>query len=125
MKINISIMTWINRILIIPFSVLLLIGIVEKEYFSLAAVLAFFIGIYQVFSFLMTLFYLRFIDMKYCRLILGYFSMVIIYFISLYVVDYFYKNSINEGFIWITMCVIPVLLSIFWTYILETLKKEI
>ncbi|WP_028890104.1 hypothetical protein [Tenacibaculum ovolyticum] len=125
MKINISIMTWINRILIIPFLVLLLIGIVEKEYFSLAAVLAFFIGIYQVFSFLMTLFYLRFIDMKYCRLILGYFSMVIIYFISLYVVDYFYKNSINEGFIWITMCVIPVLLSIFWTYILETLKKEI
>ncbi|PKH49204.1 hypothetical protein CXF68_00215 [Tenacibaculum sp. Bg11-29] len=125
MKINISIMTWINRILMIPFLILLLIGIVEKDYFSLAAILAFGIGVYQVFSSLMTLFYLRFIDMKYCRQILGYFSTVIIYFILLYVLAHFYKNSTNEGFISIVMCVVPVLLSLFWTYILESLKQEV
>ena len=124
MKINISILTRINRFLMIPFLILLLTGIVEKDYFSLVAVLAFFIGIYQVFSFLMTLFYLKFIDMKYCKLILGYFSMVTIYFISLHVIYHFYKNSTNEELIWIPMCVVPVLLSFFWTYILEILKKE-
>lgn len=125
MKISISIMTWINRFLMIPFLILLLIGIVEKDYFSLAAILAFGIGIYQVFSSLMTLFYLRLIEMKHCRLIVGYFSMVVIYFISLYVLAHFYKNSTNEDFIPITICVLPVLLSFLWTYILESLKQEV
>ena len=123
MKINISIMTWINRVLMIPFLVLLILSILENDFLSLAAILAFVIGIFQVFSFLLTLFYSGSINKFERKLMLIYGIAVVLYFgACFFVSEYnFNKNDI----IYYILCAIPVVLSIHWTYILEMIKKEI
>ena len=80
MKINISIITWINRVLMIPFLVLLILSILENDFLSLAAILAFVIGVFQVFSFLLTLFYSGSINKFERKLMLIYGIAVVLYF---------------------------------------------
>ncbi|MCT4699934.1 hypothetical protein [Tenacibaculum haliotis] len=123
MKINISIMTWINRVLMIPFLVLLILSILENDFLSLAAILAFVIGVFQVFSFLLTLFYSGSINKFERKLMLIYGIAVVLYFgACFFVSEYnFNKNDI----IYYILCAIPVVLSIHWTSILEMIKKEI
>jgi hypothetical protein len=124
MKINISIMTWINRFLVVPLLISLLISSIEHDFLFMTAILAFFIGIFQVFSFLFTLFYVRYVNKKYRTLILIYFGIVALYFMAFFCAFNFYKVYLKESFLTIPLYSIPILLSLFWTYILESLKKE-
>ena len=59
MKINISIMTWVNRFFMIPFILCLLVGLITNKFWFYALYMAFIVGAFQVFSFMMTLFYLK------------------------------------------------------------------
>ncbi len=121
MKTSISIMTWINRVLMIPFLILLILSILENDLLSLAAILAFVIGVFQVFSFLFTLFYSGSINNFERKLILIYGIAVILYFgACLFVGEY---NGNKNHIIYYILCGIPVVLSIYWTYILEMIKK--
>ena len=49
---------------------------------------------------------------------------VITYFVGLYLLVELYNSSLKNTFISVVMHIIPVLLSIFWTYILESIKQE-
>ena len=123
MKINILIITWINRVLMIPFLILLILSILENDLLSLAAILAFVIGTFQVFSFLFTLFYSGSINNFERKLILIYGIAVVLYFGACFFVGEY--NGNKNHIIYYILCAIPVVLSIYWTYILEMIKKEI
>ncbi|WP_271405792.1 hypothetical protein [Tenacibaculum soleae] len=123
MKENILIITWINRVLMIPFLVLLLLSILKNDFLSLAAILGFVIGVFQVFSFLLTLFYSGSIKKFERKLILIYGVAVVLYFGACFFVGEY--NFSKNHIIYYILCAIPVVLSIHWTYILEMIKKEI
>ncbi|MDO6743006.1 hypothetical protein Q4553_00325 [Tenacibaculum soleae] len=123
MKINISIMTWINRVLMIPFLMLLILSILENDFLSLAAILAFVIGIFHLFSFLLTLFYSGAISKLERKLMLIYGASVVLFFSACFFVGEY--NIGKNHIIYYILCAIPVILSIHWTYILEMIKKEI
>ena len=123
MKINISIMTWINRVLMIPFLMLLILSILENDFLSLAAILAFVIGVFQVFSFLLTLFYSGSINRFERKLMFIYGIAVVLYFGACFFVGEY--NGNKNDIVYYILCAIPVILSIHWTYILEMIKKEI
>ena len=124
MKITISIMTWINRILMIPFLISLLISIVDSRYIFFTMYIAFAVGCFHVFSHLMSLFYIKRIEPIQRKFSLIYLSLVVFYFLTWYLLDRFKLNNSSSFFIFYLFS-IPVLLSIFWTYILESIKKKI
>ena len=124
MKITISIMTWINRILMIPFLITLLISIIDYEYLFYSLYIAFAVGCFQFFSYLMSLFYIKKINKVQRKFSLIYMFLVVFYFLTWYLLDRFKLNNSSSFFIFYLFS-IPVLLSLLWTYILETLKNEI
>ncbi len=123
MKINILIMTWINRILMIPFLISLLIAIVDPSFLFYSIYIAFAIGCFQVLSSLIAIFYFK--KIKNFKLILIYMISVILYFVSIFLFFEFERQIINKDIIFIIFWTIPIPLSLFWTYILEYLKIEI
>lgn len=125
MKTLISILKWINRILIIPFLVSLLISSVDSNYFFYSMYIAFALGCFQVFSSVMTCLYLKKIRIEVRKFILIYISMVVLYFVGFYVLSELYGLFIRELFFRIIVVSIPVILSLFWTYIIESINKEI
>lgn len=124
MKINILIITWINRILMLPFAISLIAGTISLDFFFYAALIAFFIGCFQVFSFLSTCFYFRRIENRLKRLLLVYISMVVLYFVSSYLLLEVYDLFDSKEVLKIIFWIIPVILSIFWTFILESIKQK-
>ena len=124
MRTSILIMRWINRILMIPFVVTLLAGLVDANFLFLSFYGAFFVGVFQLFSFLIILFYLRRVEKSKKKAISIYLFSVVTYFIGLYLLVELYNSSLKNTFISVVMHIIPVLLSIFWTYILESIKQE-
>jgi hypothetical protein len=69
----------------------------------------------------MTLFYLEGIDKKKKILVFLYFIITVLYFITIYLFLDGKLGLIMDYFAY-TM---PILLSLFWTYILESLKQEV
>ena len=125
MKIVTSIMTWINRILMIPFLIALLISILDNEFFIYSMYIAFVLGIYQLSSFLITLFIISKVGHRKVKEIITYISIVIFYFLICYLVADNYSGSNFKSIFLFLLIATPILLSIFWTYILESIKKEI
>lgn len=123
MKTHLSIMTWINRIIIIPFLLCLFLGIIEIAFFYYAAYIAFAIGVFHIFSSLLTLFYINKIEKKMKSLTLIYIASVALYFISLFIIIEYYINK--QSIVNIVLYSIPVILSLFWSYILESIKSEL
>jgi hypothetical protein len=124
MKITISIMTWINRILMIPFLISLLISIIDSRYIFYTMYIAFAVGCFQIFSCLISLFYIKRIEKVKRNFLIIYMFLVAFYFLTWYLLDRFKLNNSSTFFIFYLFS-IPVLLSIFWTYILELIKKKI
>ena len=122
MKINISIITWVNRILIIPFLISLLL-FVDSTYLFYPMYIAFVLGCFQFFSSLITLFYHR--KIKLFNLILIYVFLVVLYFFCVFLFFEFERHIPIKEIILIIFWIVPILLSLFWTYILESLNKEL
>lgn len=125
MKTTISIITWINRILMIPFLIGLLVLIFDNELFIYSLYIAFVLGIYQSSSFLITLFFIKKIGSRKVKEAVIYISIVILYFLIGYLIIDNFRNSNYKFFIQLFLIGAPIMLSIFWTYILESIKKEI
>lgn len=125
MKTTISIMTWINRIIMIPFLISLLIAIFENELFIYSMYIAFVLGIYQIVSFLATLFFIKKVGSRKVKEMVTYILIVLFYFlISFLIAEHYSGSNLKSLFLFLVVAV-PILLSIFWTYILESIKKEL
>jgi uncharacterized membrane protein YfcA len=125
MKTTISIMTWINRIIMIPFLISLLISIIDYDYLFYSLYIAFVVGCFQVFSALITLLYFLKLERVKRKLLIIYLISAVLYFVLGYLLVNYYVGETQTIFITIITFSVPVALSIFWTYILETLKRQI
>lgn len=118
-------MNWINRVLMLPFVISLLLGIIELDFFYYSALIAFAVGCFQVFSFLLTSFYFKVIENRTRKFLLIYMTIVVLYFVGSYLLLEVYNLFDSNESLKIVFWTIPVTLSIFWTYILESIKHEI
>lgn len=123
MKTNTSITVWINRILMIPFFITLFIGIFENDFLFYSALIAIFLGAFQLFSFLIILVFSKNIHQKLKKCLFIYSLLVLLYFIGVYLILNFF--DLNNQLVQLSYYSFPVILSLFWTYILESIKKEI
>ena len=124
MKTTISIMSWINRIIMIPFLITLLASIFENDIFMFSMYIAFVLGIYQIASFLVTLFFIKKVGSRKVKEIVTYIIMVLFYFLLSFLIAENYSGSNLKSLFLFLVVAVPILLSIFWTYILESIKKE-
>ncbi len=125
MKITIKILNWINRILMIPFILTLLISIIENEIFIYPMYIAFVLGIYQLASFLVTLFMIKKLEIRKTNKLITYIIIVILYFLIGYFIIDDYSKSGFKTILQISLIGIPIILSMFWTYILESINQEL
>ena len=125
MKINISIITWINRVLMLPFVISLLAGIVNLEFLYYGALIALAVGCFQLFSFLLTLFYFNRLESSTRKNVSIYISIVFLYFVGSYLLLEVYVLFDKKEFLKIIFWTLPVVLSLFWTYILESINNKI
>lgn len=125
MKTTILILTWINRILMITFLIALLISVFENEFLLYPMYIAFVLGVYQVASFLISLFVIKKISHRKFKEQITYISIVILYFLVGYFITDTLDSRNDRVLTQIFLFAIPIMLSIFWTYILETIKKEL
>ncbi len=123
MKNNISILTWLNRLIIVPFMISLLISILDSSYLFYSLYIAFALGCFQFFSSLITLFYHK--KLKNFKLILIYLLSVGLYFFCVFLFFEFERHITFKDAVIIFFWFAPITLSIFWTYILESIKKEL
>ena len=123
MKTNISIMIWVNRVLIIPFLISLLISILDSSYLFYSLYLAFALGCFQVFSSLITFFYRK--KLNNFNLILIYLLFVVLYFFGVFLFFELEKHIPIKKVVIMIFWISPIPLSVFWTYILESIKKEL
>ncbi|MGK0413342.1 MAG: hypothetical protein ACJA1B_001545 [Polaribacter sp.] len=124
MKNTIKILTWINRIFMIPFTIYLLLGIVDSQLLFYAAYIAFVLGIYQLLSFLVTLLCFSKITNQRKKTLIIYLLSVLFFFLICFLIA---SNNFNNRFsiIIYSIYIIPVSLSLFWTFILESINKEL
>ena len=125
MKNTIKILNWINRILMIPFILILLISIIENEFFIYPMYIAFVLGIYQLLSFLITLFMIKKLEIRKVNEIITYIIIVILYFLIGYFIIEDYSKSGFKTILQISLIGVPIILSIFWAYILESIHQEL
>lgn len=125
MKITNLLLTWINRIIMTPFLITLLLSLFNNEFFIYPMYIAFVLGIYQLTSFLITMFSISKITRRKVTEIITYITIVILYFLIGYSIIDDYSKSYFKTVIQIFLVAVPIILSIFWTYILESIKKEI
>lgn len=125
MKITIKILNWINRLMMIPFIITLLISINQNDFFGYSLYIAFVLGVYQLTSFLIILFMIKKLEIRKANEIISYIIIVILYFlIGHFVMDDYSRSSFKIIF-QISLIGIPIILSIFWTYILESINQEL
>jgi hypothetical protein len=117
-------MTWINRIIMIPFLISLLISIIDYGYLFYSLYIAFAVGCFQVFASLITAIYFLKFDRNKRKLLLIYLGILIVYFLSFYLFIEFENRFSHVDFLLIIFWILPILFSFFWTYILESIKKE-
>ena len=125
MKNTIKISNWINRLIMLPFILILLISIIQNEIFVYALYIAFVLGIYQLVSFLISLIFFKKYNLNRKKEIVTYISIVILYFLIGFIISSNYNGDGKNIPLIIFLVSIPILLSIFWTYILESINKEL
>tara|TARA_R110000765_G_scaffold301453_1_gene395882 strand:- start:747 stop:1079 length:333 start_codon:yes stop_codon:yes gene_type:complete len=109
----------------IPFLMTLLKAIFENEIFIYLMYIAFVLGIYQIASFLVTLFFIKKVGSRKVKEIVIYILIVLFYFLISYLIADNYSGSDFKSLFLFLVVAVPILLSIFWTYILESIKKEL
>ena len=125
MKTTTLILIWINRIIMTPFLITLLLSLFDNGFFIYPMYIAFVLGIYQLATFLITLFVIYKVRTGKLTEVITYITVVILYFlIGYFVIDNFSKSDYRI-LIQIFLISVPILLSIFWTYILESIKTEL
>ena len=125
MKNIIRINRWLNRIIMAPFIITLFISIIENEFFIYSMYIAFVLGIYQLLSFLTSLLLIKKIEENKTRQILFYISVVLAYFVCCYIISSNYKGITEDIVTTVALVSVPIILSLFWTYILESIKLKI
>lgn len=116
-------LTWINRVFMIPFLISLLILIVDSSYFFYSMYIGFALGFFQLLSSLFVLFYHK--KIKNYKSALIYVLSVVLYFFSVFLFFEFERYIPIKDLVFIILWIVPILLSLFWTYILESINKEI
>lgn len=123
MKKNSLIAIWINRVLITLFIGSLLFVIFDSEYLVYSFLIAFPLGVFQLFSFLFSIIRYKKLASLARKYVVIYSLIFVAYllftFIYLVYLKSFYFVVLEYG-----MQFIPVLLSLFWTFILETSKYD-
>ena len=111
--------------MMIPFIITLLISINQNDFFGYSLYIAFVLGVYQLTSFLIILFMIKKLEIRKANEIISYIIIVILYFlIGHFVMDDYSRSSFKIIF-QISLIGIPIILSIFWTYILESINQEL
>lgn len=125
MKIYISLFTWINRVLMLPFVISLFLGLITTEYLYYSAFIAIGVGFSQVISALLTAFFIL-IKTTCLRYLLWIYSGAVVLFFTFFYLFTEVFNFLNryEQLI-IVFWVLPILLSVLFTYFIETLHKQI
>jgi hypothetical protein len=118
-------MTWINRVVMIPFLLTLLVSVFENEMFIYSMYIAFVLGIYQIISFFVTLFFIKKVGSRKVKEIVMYLLIVLFYFLTSYLIAENYSGSNLTSLFLFLVVAVPILLSVFWTYILESIHKKI
>lgn len=124
MKKSISIITWVNRILMISFIILIAACFAEKYFAGYTMYIAFILGFFQVITSLVSLFFIKRINKYNANKIIIYQLSVFSFFTILYVCDKL-KINFDEQLTLFLIVSIPVVLAILWSFILESIKKEI
>ena len=123
MKTTISILNWINRIFMVPFVISLLLGIIDLGFLYYSALIAVVLAVFQVCSFLISIICFKKMGKQSRFYLTIYGSLILVYATSCFLIlnanDFFDSIDFLRFIIWIS----PVLLSIFWTFILESLNK--
>lgn len=125
MKNIINGLIWINRYLIILLLLSIILIFIKNDFYIISAILAFFIGFFHVLFALSLLFYINKLAQKELRSIIIYLSIVALYFISYFLLFEFLKIQFRQSVFPFIFGLLPIFLSLFWTYILESIKKEI
>jgi len=125
MKYTIRLITWINRFLMIPFIISILLIFINTDFYLVSACFAFVIGFVHILCALSTLFYINTFTQRLVRFITIYLSIVVLYFISYFLFFEFLKIQFRESVFPFIFGLAPIHLSLFWTYILESIKKRI
>ena len=98
----IIVVNWINRLLITPFVALILIGFIDDEAFALLGV-----------------------NVKHRKILLGYLSSVLLYFLILFLgIEIKLEFDIPKWFYVFWFGGVLVLLSLIFSFLIEIIKKE-
>ncbi|AUC83898.1 hypothetical protein CW731_00715 [Polaribacter sp. ALD11] len=123
MKSTVKVISILNLILMAVFLSCLLVSIAIYELLFYALCIAFFLGIYQVLSSFLILIFWKNINKNNRRILVIYLSLVLVYFVSFYLLSIFYGVFMRTPTLSSIGYLAPVVLSLFCTYILESLKK--
>lgn len=124
MKYNTSLRIWINRVLMIAFLLSLLLGFFETNYFIYAALISLIVGPFQLFSFLITFSFNTNSSNKNKSYLIIYITSVLLYFFGVYLILIVLEIKLNNNIIKYIYYFIPVFLSFFWTFIIESINKK-
>ncbi len=125
MEKTILIITWLNRLVMLLFVSLILIGFtLIREYFFYAAMLAIFLGAFQIIAALIISPLIVKKDTVNLKKLNRYTNSVGIYIVICFVL-YFVAESIpfKIDFLGYVLVLIPIILSLFFTYITEQIYK--
>jgi hypothetical protein len=125
MKNIITIINWINRIIITYFMIFLVISLFNNEFVVISAYAGFILGICQLTSFFITLFLFKRISKKQITNTVIYISLVTVYFLGYFLLFELFKFSFTQLVFVVIYGLSPIFLSFFWTYIIESIKKEL
>lgn len=121
---TISILTWLNRVIMLFFLSLILIGILISEYFFYALLLAVLLGVFQIIAALVLSPLIVKKDAVNFKKLNLYTKSVGIYFVICFVL-YFMAEFIpyKINFIGYILMLLPIILSLFFTYTVEQIYK--
>ena len=117
MKNIIKLITTSNRILMLVFSVLLILGAVGKNYLGYAALFAIPLGLFQIGFFLISLRIRTVLEHSERRIQIGYITVVFLYFLMWYLESKTIVFLPND--VLMLVYIIPICLAITITFLLE------
>ncbi len=125
MKNIITLMKWINRVIMTYFMIFLVISLFNNDFFVISAYAGFILGICQLTSFFITLFLFKRISKKQVTNTITYISLVSMYFLSYFFLFELFKISFKQLVFEVIYGLSPIILAFFWTYIIESIKQEL
>lgn len=124
MKFNIQILTYVNRFFMMIFSITLLVSFFNLigDFDAYSFLVALFLGIFQILTSLFILIYVFLTKNQVLKSIKGYVVLVVIYLCSfLLFIGEIYQSDIL-GYLF---SIVAIMLSIYFTYLLEKINLQI